>query len=95
MPALALRAWRDALMHVFYALLQAHQCVREQRIDEAGHWHVQALGPLIQLLDMLILDPWLVHSTPLLTMGDMQVQKRLWKKLIGRGVLGRHQGSWS
>ena len=38
----------------------------QERIEQAGHGYVEALGPLVELTDMLISDLWLVHI-PLLS----------------------------
>jgi hypothetical protein len=49
---------------MFYTLLQAHEGVREEHVEQVGHRHIEALGPLVELADVFIGDFWLIEPMP-------------------------------
>src|SRR5882672_3422697 len=59
-PAVCSGRW---LTHLLNPLLQACQCMCQERIDEAGHGHLQALSPLVEIANVLISNLWLIEST--------------------------------
>src|SRR5882672_1085607 len=51
------------ITHILYSLLQPCQPMGQKGIDQARHGHLQAPGPLVELSDVLVSDPWLIEST--------------------------------